>query len=232
MRRIAVVFAVLAVMAVMTTNVGVRADGHRGNEIKLDLGEQEKGKRSKVSSALTALYEEYQAYVKREGTDEGFQPSNPLMPVVGNRVLLDAVAQGNAEGLKNDLKGLGLKKASRFGRKVSGRLPIKAIKKMGSLSEMMNMIPGLGRLTGRINPADMDDGKIARVEAIILSMTPQERRNPKIINGSRRKRIADGSGATPSDVNQLMSQFTQVQKMMKRFSRGGNRQRMMDMIGR
>ena len=108
----------------------------------------------------------------------------------------------------------------------------KAIKKMGSLSDMMNMIPGMGRLTGRINPADLDDGKIARVEAIILSMTAQERRNPKIINGSRRKRIAEGSGTTPSDVNQLMSQFTQVQKMMKRFSRGGNRQRMMDMVGR
>ena len=106
----------------------------------------------------------------------------------------------------------------------------KAIKKMGSITDIMGMIPGLGRMKGKLNPADMDDSKVARIEAIILSMTAEERRNPKIINGSRRKRIADGSGTSATEVNQLMNQFTQVQKMMKRFSRGGSKRGLMGML--
>jgi signal recognition particle subunit SRP54 len=108
----------------------------------------------------------------------------------------------------------------------------KAIKKMGSLTDIMGMIPGLGRLKGKMNVNDMDDGRIARVEAIILSMTEAERRNPRIINGSRRKRIANGSGVSTSEVNQLMNQFAQIQKMMKRFARTGNKRQLMGMLGR
>ncbi|NQW17497.1 MAG: signal recognition particle protein [Chloroflexi bacterium] len=108
----------------------------------------------------------------------------------------------------------------------------KAIKKMGSITDMMGMIPGLGRMKGKLNPADMDDSKVARIEAIILSMTAEERRNPKIINGSRRKRIADGSGTSATEVNQLMNQFTQVQKMMKRFARGGSKRGLMGMLSK
>jgi signal recognition particle subunit SRP54 len=108
----------------------------------------------------------------------------------------------------------------------------KAIKKMGSITDIMGMIPGLGRMKGKLNPADMDDSKVARIEAIILSMTADERRNPKIINGSRRKRIAGGSGTSATEVNQLMNQFSQVQKMMKRFSRGGSKRGLMGMLSK
>ena len=79
------------------------------------------------------------------------------------------------------------------------------------------MIPGVGR---QVKNMKVDERQIDRVEAIILSMTPAERRNPRIIDGSRRRRIAAGSGTTVQQVNQLLAQFKQVQKMMKQIGRG------------
>ena len=107
---------------------------------------------------------------------------------------------------------------------------IKSIRKMGSMTEVFGMIPGLNALRGRFNPEDMDETRLAKVEAIVLSMTPDERRNPKSINGSRRKRIADGSGTTPADVNQLLNQFKQMQKMMRRFTSGSSPRGLMNML--
>ena len=69
-------------------------------------------------------------------------------------------------------------------------------------------------------------------EAIILSMTPSERKNPSIINGSRRKRIANGSGTSPSEINQLLNQFKQMQKMMRRLSKGKSQRSLMEMFNR
>ncbi len=89
---------------------------------------------------------------------------------------------------------------------------LQQIKKMGSLESLLKMIPGVGR---QIKNAQVDERGLVRVEAIINSMTKEERRNPKILNGSRRKRIAMGSGTRVQDVNQLMSQFQQMKKMMK-----------------
>jgi signal recognition particle subunit SRP54 len=94
------------------------------------------------------------------------------------------------------------------------------VKKMGPLEDLIKMIPGMsGLLKGQQLPS-FDDKQLKRFEAIILSMTPAERRNPEIIGGSRRKRIARGSGTTPADVNQLLNQFKSMQKMLKQFGRG------------
>jgi signal recognition particle subunit SRP54 len=94
---------------------------------------------------------------------------------------------------------------------------LKKIKKMGSLESLLGMIPGMGR----IKSDQMGDPKeLGRAEAIINSMTPEERRRPQILNGSRRKRIARGSGTTPADVNRLLKNFMAMQKMMKRLGRG------------
>jgi signal recognition particle subunit SRP54 len=101
---------------------------------------------------------------------------------------------------------------------------------MGSLTDILGMIPGMGALKGRMRPQDLDERKMARVEAIVLSMTPVERSDPKIINGSRRRRIAVGSGTTPSEVNQLLNQFAQMQKMMKRIAMGGSPRSLMGML--
>jgi signal recognition particle subunit SRP54 len=83
---------------------------------------------------------------------------------------------------------------------------------MGPLSGVLGMLPGVPK---EVRNAEIDDREIARIEAIIHSMTPQERRKPEIINGSRRSRIARGSGVTTNEVNNLLKQFKQVQQMMK-----------------
>ena len=96
---------------------------------------------------------------------------------------------------------------------------LKQMKKMGPLSQLMEMIPGMSALARRA-PTEIDDQKLVKVEAIILSMTPGERHNPDIIDGSRRRRIARGSGTTPQDVNQLLNQFRQARKLMKQVAQG------------
>ena len=106
---------------------------------------------------------------------------------------------------------------------------IQSVKKMGSLTQLMEMIPGMNQL-GKRMPTDLDEGQIKRVEAIIRSMTPEERHRPEIINGSRRRRIAKGSGTTAQDINQLLNQFRQTQKIMKQFSRTRNPASLMNMF--
>ncbi len=91
---------------------------------------------------------------------------------------------------------------------------LKAIKKMGPIAQLAEMLPGVGRLAARL-PDGAQEEQLKKVEAIIQSMTPQERSNPAIIGGSRRKRIARGSGTAAHDVNQLLNQFQQMQKIMK-----------------
>ena len=93
------------------------------------------------------------------------------------------------------------------------------MQQMGSLSQLVDMIPGLSSIAHRA-PDAVDEGRLEKIEAIILSMTPQERRNPEIIDGSRRRRIAQGSGTTPQEINQLLNQFRQTQKLMKQMAQG------------
>jgi signal recognition particle subunit SRP54 len=89
---------------------------------------------------------------------------------------------------------------------------IQQIKKMGNLKELASMIPGVGKA---IKDMDIDDNAFKNIEAIINSMTPKERTNPEILNGSRRQRIAKGSGTNIQEVNRLLKQFEQTRKMMK-----------------
>ena len=97
---------------------------------------------------------------------------------------------------------------------------LREVKKMGPLSQVLGMLPGMNRLPAG---AAVDDSALGRIEAIICSMTAEERRRPALINGSRRKRIASGSGTTVQDVNRLMKQYEQMQKMMKTMGKGGGR---------
>ena len=95
---------------------------------------------------------------------------------------------------------------------------IRQIKKMGNVKDLMGMIPGMGKM---MKDVDIDDDAFKGVEAIIQSMTPKERANPKIINGSRKRRIAMGSGHEVKEVNQLLKQFQEMSKMMKMMQGGG-----------
>jgi signal recognition particle subunit SRP54 len=93
------------------------------------------------------------------------------------------------------------------------------VRKMGPLSGILGMLPGMGAMK-QLKNADVDEGELDRVEAIILSMTPEERTNPGLIKGSRRKRIANGSGTRPQQVNQLIKQFDQMRKLMRHMASG------------
>ncbi len=103
---------------------------------------------------------------------------------------------------------------------------IQQIKKMGNIKDLMAMIPGMGKA---MKDMDVDDDAFKSIEAIIHSMTPEERNSPRLLNGSRRKRIANGSGTTIQEVNRLIKQFGETSKMMKKMTtgRGKNMMRMM-----
>jgi signal recognition particle subunit SRP54 len=103
---------------------------------------------------------------------------------------------------------------------------IEQIKKMGNLKDLASMIPGVGKA---IKDIDIDDSVFKGIEAIIYSMTPAERSNPEILNGSRRARIAKGSGKDLQEVNRLLKQFDQTRKMMKLMNGGGLASKMAQM---
>ena len=109
---------------------------------------------------------------------------------------------------------------------------LQSVKKMGSMDQLLEMIPGMGSSTKKMMAGDLDETKLKRIEAIIHSMTPEERQRPDIINGSRRRRISRGSGTTPQDINQLLNQFKQTQKLVRQMSRSRNPASLMKMFSR
>ena len=96
---------------------------------------------------------------------------------------------------------------------------LRSINKMGGLGKIMGMMPGMGNMMGKVDPSKMDGKVISHQEAIILSMTAKERRTPDLLNASRRKRIASGSGTSVQEVNKLIKQFMQIRDMMKKMSK-------------
>lgn len=104
------------------------------------------------------------------------------------------------------------------------------VKKMGPLSQLLEMVPGMANLGRDLSP-DMTDRQLRRVEAIINSMTLAERRNPKMLNASRKRRVARGSGTSVQEVNQLLAQFRQMQRMMKQLGGGKGQRGLMKMLG-
>jgi signal recognition particle subunit SRP54 len=112
---------------------------------------------------------------------------------------------------------------------------LQQLKKMGPISQLLDMIPGMSQLTKDIAP-EVTDQQMKVIEAIINSMTREERHNPRVINASRKRRIARGSGTTVMEVNDLLSQFRQMQRMMKQLTGSGKRGRggmrgLMSMLG-
>jgi len=97
------------------------------------------------------------------------------------------------------------------------------LRKMGDVSGLLGMLPGAAKMKDQIAAANIDDKTIARQEAVILSMTPKERQNPKLLNGSRRRRIATGSGTSVQDVNRVLKQFKQMATMMKKAGKMGKK---------
>ena len=105
---------------------------------------------------------------------------------------------------------------------------IQQVRKMGSMKDVLGMLPGMGK---QLKDVDIDEKQFDRIQAIILSMTPKERSNPDIINPSRKRRIAAGSGMQVEDVNRLLSQFRQMQKVFKQLNGKGGKRLMKRMKG-
>lgn len=150
---------------------------------------------------------------------ETFHPDRMASRILGMGDVLTLIEKASTEVSEKDAEKMAEKlKKNQFDLN-DLRDQMQQMKKMGSLQQMLSMLPG----GNKISPDDIDENRLVRIEAIISSMTPQERAKPAIINPSRKRRIATGSGTTVQDVNLLLRQFEQTQKMVKQFSRPGKR---------
>ncbi len=145
---------------------------------------------------------------------EPFYPDRLASRILGMGDVLTFIEK--AEKTLDEKKALELqKKIQKSGFNLEDFLDqLKTIRKMGPIAQIAEMLPGFSRLASKL-PDGAQEAQLKKVESIILSMTPRERQNPSIIGGSRRKRIARGSGTATHDVNQLLTQFTQMQKLVK-----------------
>ncbi len=148
---------------------------------------------------------------------EAFHPDRMASRIIGMGDMLSLIEKVEAETDEEEAEKLGRKLASGQFDMNDFLGQLKMLKKMGPLDQIMGMIPGMKIPKG----AKVDDGELLKVEAIINSMTKEERKSYTIINGSRKVRIAEGSGAEVKDVNRLLKQFANMKKMMKRAKKGG-----------
>ena len=153
---------------------------------------------------------------------EPFHPDRMASSILGMGDVLTLIEK--AQSMVDEKKAAELEKKLRKSQFTleDFRDQLVQVRKMGSLTDIMKMIPGMGK-SKQMKNLDVDDRELIRVEAIINSMTAKERRNHAIINGSRRKRIAKGSGTSVQDINRLLKNYTQVMKIMKKINKGGMR---------
>jgi len=151
---------------------------------------------------------------------EPFHPDRMASQILGMGDVLSLIEKAEAQFDENEARKLEKKlKKNEFDLE-DFRSQLKQIKKLGSLEDILGMLPGMGKLK-QLQKLKPDEKELVRVEAIINSMTREERRRFKIINGSRRRRIATGSGTTVQDVNRLLKNFVQTKKMMEQFTKKG-----------
>jgi signal recognition particle subunit SRP54 len=154
---------------------------------------------------------------------EAFHPDRMASRILGMGDVLTLVERVQEQVSEEDAKELERKfRRAQFDLE-DFRGQLKQLQRMGSIASVMEMVPGFRSMSSRLPAGALDDGRIRRVEAIISSMTAWERHHPDQITGSRRKRIAGGSGTNPADVNQLLNQFRQMQKVMRQLASGKRR---------
>lgn len=149
---------------------------------------------------------------------QAFHPDRMAQRILGMGDVLSLIESAERQFDEGDAKDLERKLRRNEFTLEDFLKQMKMIRRMGPLSKVLGMLPGVG---SQLKDAQVDDREMDRVEAIILSMTPRERRNPELIKGGRRLRIAKGSGTSVQQVNQLVKNFQQMRKMMKQMSKGG-----------
>jgi signal recognition particle subunit SRP54 len=149
-----------------------------------------------------------------------FHPDSAASLILGMGDIKGLIEKAQAAVDEEEARSLALKMQKGEFSLDDFKKQIQQIKSMGSIESLIGMIPGLGKLK-KLKDAKPDEGELKKIEAIISSMTKGERANHLIIDASRRKRIANGSGTTVADVNQLLKNFAETKKMMQKFTKGG-----------
>ena len=152
---------------------------------------------------------------------ELFHPDRMASRILGMGDVLSLIEKAEAAFDEKSAKELEKKMREQTFTLDDFLVQMRQLKKMGNLNSLIGMLPGAN--TGALKNAEIDEGQMAKTEAMILSMTKEERLRPEIINGSRRRRISQGSGTTVEDLNKLLRQFEQMRKMMKQFMGGKRR---------
>ena len=160
---------------------------------------------------------------RKEGETIMYAPAPEAKPYDPQVLVNFALAEEAVNGVRGIRNQKNIAPKETLDLKIKGGFPadvLPVVEKMGNVKDLMGMIPGMGKL---IRNMDIDDNVFKSVEVMIQSMTPEERANPDIINGSRRKRIARGSGRDIQDVNRLIKQFDDIRKVMKAVNNGSGK---------
>ena len=170
--------------------------------------------------AMTGLPIKFIGTGERPDALEAFHPERFASRILGMGDVLTLIEKAQAEVDQDEMVDFGK-------RAKSGQLDLndfvqqmQQVRKMGPIGDLLGMVPGMGNIKRQLQATQIDDTFFKRMEAIVFSMTPAERHNPDLINGSRRKRIAEGSGTIPADVNQLLKQWKEAKKLMQAMASG------------
>ncbi len=170
--------------------------------------------------AMTGLPIKFIGTGERADALEAFHPDRFAQRILGMGDVMTLIEKAQAQVGQDTMVDFGK-------RAKAGQLDLndfvaqmQQVRKMGPIGDLIGMIPGMGNMKRQLQATQIDDTFFKRMEAIVFSMTPAERHTPDMINGSRRKRIADGSGTTPADVNQLLKQWKEAKKLMQSMASG------------
>jgi signal recognition particle subunit SRP54 len=169
---------------------------------------------------VTGVPIKYLAVGEKLDALEPFHPDRLATRILGMGDVLSLIERAGDTLDKDEAQQMGRKLVKGEFNLEDFQKQLQQIKKMGPLTQLLDMIPGMGRMTKDLAP-DVTDKQMGRIEAIINSMTLEERRDPRTLNGSRKRRVAQGSGTTVQEVNDLLNQFRQMQRMMKQMTAGG-----------
>lgn len=169
--------------------------------------------------AVTGIPIKFLGVGEKPAALEPFQPDRLASRILGMGDVLTLIERAEAAISEDDARKMEKKLRTGSFDLEDFLNQLRQLRRIGPMREILGMIPGLGAMQRQL-PAEIDESQVRRVEAIVLSMTRQERRNPKILNASRKRRIAAGSGTTVQDVNALVRQFEQMQRLMKQMSGG------------
>jgi signal recognition particle subunit SRP54 len=170
--------------------------------------------------AVTGLPIKFVGTGERADALEQFHPERFASRILGMGDVLTLVEKAQAQLGEEDVVAFGKKMKSNQLDLNDFVEQLQRVRNMGPIGDLLGMLPGFGNIKKQLQATEIDDTFFKHAEAIVFSMTPRERRNPDIINGSRRKRIADGSGTTPQDVNQLLKQWKEAKKLMQQMASG------------